>query len=69
MDDTSRFIRLMNVQRKSLRHHTAMQALFVAWYDFANKLEALKGSTPAMAGGLGDHVWTIKEVVERAASA
>ena len=45
----------------------AMQALFVAWYNFARKHETLKGATPAMASGLSDHVWTIKELIERAA--
>jgi hypothetical protein len=34
---------------KSLRHHAAMQALFVAWYNFGRKHETLKGNTPAMA--------------------
>jgi hypothetical protein len=58
---------MMNGQSKSLRHHTAMQALFVAWYNFAWKHEALKGATPAMASGLGDRVWTIKELIDRAA--
>jgi IS1 family transposase len=62
-----RFTRLTNAHSKSLRHHTAMQALFVAWYNFARKHEALKGNTPAMASGLSDHVWTIKELLERAA--
>jgi hypothetical protein len=33
-----------------------MQALFVAWYNFGRKHEALKGN----------HVWTIKELIERA---
>jgi hypothetical protein len=28
-----------------------------------------EGKTPAMASGLGDHVWTIKELIERAAEA
>ena len=46
-----------------------MQALFVAWYNFARKLETLKGQTPAMASGLTDHVWTIKELIERASEA
>jgi hypothetical protein len=27
----------------------------------------LKGQTPAMASGLTDHVWTIKELIEKAA--
>jgi transposase InsO family protein len=62
-----RFTRLTNGHSKSLRHHAAMQALFVAWYNFARKHEVLKGQTPAMANGLTDHVWTIKELIERAA--
>ena len=64
-----RFTRLTNGHSKSLKHHTAMQALFVAWYNFARKHEALKGQTPAMASGLTDHVWTIKELIERRRSA
>ena len=44
-----------------------MQALFVARYDFARKHEALKGQTPAMASGLSDRVWTIKELIEKSA--
>ena len=46
----------------------ATQALFVAWYNFARKHEALKGNTPARASGLTDHVWTIKELTEKAAA-
>jgi hypothetical protein len=44
-----------------------MQALFVAWYNFARKHATLKGQTPTMASGLTDHVWTIKKLIERAA--
>jgi hypothetical protein len=29
--------------------------------------QALKGVTPAMAAGLADKVWTIRELLERAA--
>jgi hypothetical protein len=46
-----------------------MQALFVAWYNFARKHETLKGNTSAMASGLTDNVWTIKELIERAGEA
>jgi transposase-like protein/IS1 family transposase len=63
-----RFTRLTNGHSKSLRHHKAMQALFVAWYNFGRKHEALKGKTPAMASKLTDHVWTIKELIEKAAA-
>jgi hypothetical protein len=45
-----------------------MRTLFVAWYNFARKHETLKGNTPAMASGLSDHVWTIKELIERASA-
>ncbi len=58
-----RFTRLTSGHSKSLRHHAAMQALFVAWYNFARMSEALKNQTPAMASGLTDHVWTVKELL------
>src|SRR3954467_11868442 len=59
-----RFTRLTNGHSKSLRHHTAMQALFVAWYNFCRKHETLKGATPAMASGLTASAWTIKDLLE-----
>jgi hypothetical protein len=59
-----RFTRLTNAHGKSARHHTAMQVLFVAWYNFGH--ESPKNQTPAMASKLTDHVWTIKEVIESA---
>jgi hypothetical protein len=46
-----------------------MQSIFVAWYNFGRKHEALKGSIPAMASGLADKVWSVKELIERAAVA
>jgi transposase-like protein/IS1 family transposase len=63
-----RFTRLTNAHSKSRKHHVAMQAIFVAWYDFCRKHETLKGRTPAMASGLTDHVWTIRELLEKAAN-
>ncbi len=61
------FTQLINGHSKSLRLHTAMQALFVARCTFGRRHETLKGNTPAMASGLSDHVWTIKELIDRAA--
>jgi transposase InsO family protein len=62
-----RFTRLTIGDSKSLKHHEAKHALFVAWYNFARKHESLKSNTPAMASGLSDHVLTIKELIEKAA--
>ena len=56
-----RFTRLTNGHSKSMRQHKAMQSLSVSWYNFGRKHEALKGKTSAMASGMSDHVWTIKE--------
>jgi hypothetical protein len=50
----------------SRKRDVAMQALFAAWYNFARIHVTLKGNTPAMGSGLSDHVWTIKELIERA---
>jgi hypothetical protein len=34
-----RFTRLTNGHSKSLKHHKAMQALFVAWYNFGRRMK------------------------------
>ena len=61
-----RFTRLTNAHSKSLRHHKAMQALYVAWYNFARKHETLK-QTPAQAAGRAVAQWSLPELMERAA--
>lgn len=64
-----RYTRLTNAHSKTFKHHAAMTAIFVAWYNFCRTNSALgKKTTPAMAAGLADGVWTIKELLERAAS-
>jgi hypothetical protein len=37
--------------------------------QFAGKHETLGGKSPAMATGLAEHVWSVKELLERAADA
>jgi hypothetical protein len=61
-----RFTRLTNGYSKSLKHHTAMQAILFAWYNFCRVHSTIK-MTPAMASGLADNQWSIKELLERAA--
>lgn len=61
-----RFTRLTNAHSKSLKHHAAMQAIFFASYNFVRKHETIK-TTPAIAAGLTDKQWTLKQLVERAA--
>jgi IS1 family transposase/transposase-like protein len=61
-----RFTRLTNGHSKSLAHHKAMLAIFFAWYNLCRKHETLK-ATPAMAAGLTDKPWTIRELLEKAA--
>ncbi len=62
-----RYTRLTNAHSKSLDHHVAMTAIWVAYYNFARKHETLKGKTPAMAAELTDKVWTIRELLQSAA--
>ena len=40
---------------------------FAAWYNLCRKHESLGGDTPAMAAGMTGKVWTIRELLERAA--
>lgn len=62
-----RFTRLTNAHSKSRRHHAAMVSLFVGWYNFCRPNQALgKKVSPAMAGGLADSVWKIKDLLKNA---
>lgn len=62
-----RFTRLTNAHSKSAKHHEAMVAIFVAWYNFCRKHETVK-STPAVAAGLAGHKWSIKDLLTEAAN-
>ncbi|QEG34863.1 IS1 family transposase [Bythopirellula goksoeyrii] len=62
-----RFTRLTNAHSKSRKHHAAMQAIFVMWYNYARKHETIK-QTPAMASGLAEKKWSVKDLVLQVAN-
>ncbi len=60
-----RLTRLSNGFSKRLDNHKAAIALYVAHYNLCRVHETIR-STPAMALGITDHIWTIGELVEAA---
>ncbi len=40
-----------------------MVALYTLWYNFVKQHKSLKGITPAMAAGVVDKLWDMKDVV------
>jgi transposase-like protein/IS1 family transposase len=61
-----RLTRLTNAFSKKWENHEAMLALFFAYYNFCRWHMTLK-ETPAMRAGLTDHIWPLRELLERAA--
>lgn len=61
-----RFTRLTNAHSKSVKHHVAMQNIFFAWYNFCRNHSSI-GKTPAVASGLAEKAWTVKQLLENAA--
>ena len=60
-----RFARLGNGFSKRLENHCAAVSLYVAHYNLCRVHEALR-STPAMALGIADRVWTIGDLLDAA---
>ena len=60
-----RFTRLALGYSKKLENHRAAVALYVAHYNLVRVHMALR-VTPAMAVGVSDHIWSIRELVEAA---
>jgi IS1 family transposase len=61
-----RFTRLTNAFSKKLENHEYALALYFMHYNFARIHKSLSNpypTTPAMAAGVSDHVWTIKDIV------
>jgi hypothetical protein len=62
---SKRFARLSNGFSKRIDHHCAAVSLYVMHYNFCRVHESLR-TTPAMALGVADHVWTIGELLDAA---
>lgn len=48
---------------KKWENHEAMMNLYIGVYNFCNVHGTLK-TTPAVAAGLTEHVWSIRELLE-----
>lgn len=62
-----RFARLTNGFSKKLANHIAAVSLYVAHYNLCRVHEALR-TTPAVAQGVADHVWSIGELLDKTLS-
>ena len=64
-----RMTRLTNAHSKKFENHRAAFGLYFAFYNYCRAHQTLteefeRKTTPAMAGGLTDHVWTVAELLE-----
>jgi hypothetical protein len=57
-----RFTRLTNAFSKRVENHAAAISLHFVHYNFC-RVHMTLGTTPAVAAGLSDHVWTIEELI------
>jgi IS1 family transposase len=60
-----RFTRLTNAFSKKWENHWAAVACWFAFYNFCRVHKSLR-VTPAMAAGIADHVWSVRELLEAA---
>lgn len=66
-----RFTRLTSAFSRKAENHTHAVSLFFMFYNFcrphATLTKAAEGikTTPAIAAGIADHVWTVEEIVEK----
>jgi len=58
-----RFTRLTNAFSKKRENHWAAVACWFAFYNFCRVHKSLR-LTPAMAAGISDHVWTVRELLQ-----
>ena len=57
-----RFTRLTNAHSKKIEYHEHSIAVFFMFYNFC-RVHGTIGTTPAVASGLTDHVWSLDELL------
>lgn len=57
-----RFTRLTNAHSKKIENHEYSVDLFFMYYNFC-RIHSTLGTSPAVASGLADHVWTLDELI------
>jgi transposase-like protein/IS1 family transposase len=62
---TRRCTRLTNAFSKKWENHWAAMSLWYTFYNFCRVHKSLR-VTPAMAAGISDHVWDVRELLEAA---
>src|SRR5260221_11150427 len=62
---SKRFARLSNGFSKRLENHCAAVSLYVAFYNLVRVHESLR-TTPAVALGIADRVWSIGNLIDAA---
>jgi hypothetical protein len=62
---TRRFTRLTNAFSKKWGNHWAAVALWMTFYNFCRRHQSIR-MTPAMAAGVTDHIWSVRELLEAA---
>jgi hypothetical protein len=60
-----RFTRLTNAFSKKIDNHVNALALFFCHYNFCRQHKSLKGSSPAMAAGVTETLWSMEMIAER----
>lgn len=57
-----RFTRLTNAHSKKIEYHEHSIAVFFMFYNYC-RVHSTIGTTPAVASGLADHVWSLDELL------
>ena len=59
-----RFTRLTNGHSKKIENHGHAVAMFFQFYNYCRSHQSLgRKTTPAMAAGLANHVWSLEELI------